>query len=257
MARNDAGGHELGAIDTEETGLRDRFFHLPPALQWVTRAAALGLVLFHVTTALTGELPNFIHRGIHVGIALSLVYVLFGAKRDGRPAWHDYLSIIAVIVICANVVIDYERIIEIGIMGEPPLLDLILGSLLILISLETGRRTIGPFLPLLGVLFLLYAYLGPYIPGVLGHKGFTIKTLLEISYLTTRGMWGLVTAVIATVIAMFIIFGATIATSGAGQALQGISLWVGGRPEPAHLDIYNTSPFWAAMVSLIEWMPLC
>ncbi len=106
MANSDEAGHELGALDTEETGLRDRFFHLPLTLQWVTRFTALALVLFHVTTAWTGELPNFIHRGIHVGIALSLVYVLFGAKRDGRPAWHDYLSIVAVIVICANVVID-------------------------------------------------------------------------------------------------------------------------------------------------------
>jgi TRAP transporter 4TM/12TM fusion protein len=232
MANND-GAHpqdpELSALDTEETGLRDRFFHLPPALQWVTRSTALGLVLFHITTAWTGALPNFIHRGIHVGVALSLVYVLFGARRGGRPAWHDYLSIIVVIAICANVIFNYERIIEIGIMGEPPLTDMILGALLILIALETGRRTIGPFLPLLGVLFLLYAYFGPYIPGVLGHKGFSVKTMLEISYLTTRGMWGLVTAVVATVIAMFIIFGSTIATSGAGQALKGISLWVGGR----------------------------
>ena len=232
MAKNDSGspeGHELDALDTEDTSLRDRFFHLSPIMQWITRFTALALVLFHVVTALTGALPNFMHRGIHVGIALSLVYVLFGAKRDNRPAWHDYLSILVVIVICANVVIDYERIIEIGIMGEPPLLDLVLGSLLIIIALETGRRTIGPFLPVLGILFLLYAYLGPYVPGVLGHKGFTITTLLEISYLTTRGMWGLVTAVIATVIAMFIIFGAVIATSGAGQSLKGISLWVGGR----------------------------
>ncbi|MDP6788178.1 MAG: TRAP transporter fused permease subunit [Rhodospirillales bacterium] len=228
-AAQGASDHDLDAVDTEESGLRDRFFHLPPVLQWVTRLTALAFVLFHITTAWVGALPNFIHRGIHVGIALSLVYVLFGARRGGRPAWHDYLSIIVVIVICLNVIIDYERIVEIGTMGEPPLRDLILGAMLVVISLETGRRTIGPFLPMLGILFLLYAYFGPYIPGLLGHKGFSVKTLLEISYLTTRGMWGLVTAVIATVIAMFIIFGATIAASGAGNSLKGISLWVGGR----------------------------
>ena len=181
-----------------------------------------------MVTAWTGALPNFIHRSVHVGVALVLVYLLFGTGKDRRPSWHDYLSMVLVAAVCINIVVSYERIIELGAVGYPPLHDLILGAVFIVIALETGRRTIGPFLPVLGALFLSYAYFGPYFPGLLGHRGFDLTAILEISY-TTRGMWGLVTAVIATTIAMFIIFGSTISTTGAGQALKGISLWVGGR----------------------------
>ena len=131
-------------------------------------------------------------------------------------------------VLSINIFASYERIIELG-RGYPRLHDLILGAVFIVIALETGRRTIGPFLPVLGAIFLVYAYMGPYVPGLLGHRGFDITTILEISYTTTRGMWGLVTAVIATTIAMFIIFGSTISATGAGQTLKNISLWVGGR----------------------------
>ena len=216
-------------LDTEETGLRERYFRLPHWLQWPTRVCGLVLVVFHVVTAWTGALPNFIHRSIHVGVALILVYLLFGTGRDRRPSWHDYLSMALVATLCVNIVVSYERIIELGAVGYPPLHDLILGAVLIVIALETGRRTIGPFLPVLGVLFLAYAYFGPWFPGLLGHRGFDLTTILEIAYTTTRGMWGLVTAVIATTIAMFIIFGSTISATGAGHALKGISLWLGGR----------------------------
>ena len=133
------------------------------------------------------------------------------------------------IAICANIIIGYDRIINSGFASDPLISDLILGGLFIVISLETGRRTIGPALPTIAVLFLLYAFFGSYFPGILGHRGFGLETILEISYVTTRGLWGLVTAVIATTIAIFIIFGATIAGSGAGQTLRDISLWLGGR----------------------------
>ena len=220
---------EVSAIDTEETGLRERYFRLPAYLQLPTRMIGLTLVIFHLVTAWTGALPNFIHRSVHVGAALILVYLLFGSGKDQRPSWHDYVSILLVIVLSVNIIASYERIIELGAVGYPPLSDLVLGAILIVIALETGRRTIGPFLPILGAIFLAYAYFGPYLPGLLGHRGFDLTTILEISYTTTRGMWGLVTAVIATTIAMFIIFGSTISATGAGTSLKEISLWVGGR----------------------------
>ena len=208
-------------LDTEDTGLRARYFRLPHWLQWPTRVCGLALVAFHVVTAWTGALPNFIHRSIHVGVALILVYLLFGTGRDRRPSWHDYLSMALVAASSINIVVSYERIIELGAVGYPSLHDLILGAVLIVIALETGRRTIGPFLPVLGVVFLAYAYFGPWFPGLLGHRGFDLTTILEIAYTTTRGMWGLVTAVIATTIAMFIIFGSTISATRCRPGAEG------------------------------------
>jgi TRAP transporter 4TM/12TM fusion protein len=220
---------KLDALDSEEQALGARFDVLPRVLANTARVLALALVAFHVVTSWTGVLPNFIHRSIHVAAALTLVYLLFGARRDGRPAWHDYLSIAVVFAISINVIVGYDRIVNAGVIFGPLVSDLILGGLFIIIALETGRRTVGPMLPLIAIAFLIYAYFGPYFPGLLAHRGFGIETILEISYVTTRGLWGLVTAVIATEIAMFIIFGATIAGSGAGQTLRDISLWVGGR----------------------------
>ena len=117
---------ELSVLDTEETGLRERYFRLPHWLQWPTRIIGLALVAFHVVTAWTGALPNFIHRSIHVGVALVLVYLLFGTGKDRRPSWHDYLSMVLVAALCINIVVSYERIIELGAVGYPLLHDVIL-----------------------------------------------------------------------------------------------------------------------------------
>ena len=107
--------------------------------------------------------------------------------------------------------------------------DFVLGIALVLIILEGARRTTGPFLPLLAVAMILYALFGHLIPGSWGHAPFSPQYVLENIYLSELGIWGMVTSLSASLIAIFIIFGAFLLATGAAQSFMDISIIVAGR----------------------------
>jgi TRAP-type uncharacterized transport system fused permease subunit len=101
-----------------------------------------------------------------------LIFLLYPAtKRSprGRVTWVDLIFIGLSVATIAYFIFAYEAMEErMGYVTAP---DLIFGLICILIALETCRRVLGPMLPSLGLLFLLYCYFGPYMPGELQHKG--------------------------------------------------------------------------------------
>ncbi|MDG2764903.1 TRAP transporter large permease subunit, partial [Vibrio parahaemolyticus] len=96
-------------------------------------------------------------------------------------------------------------------------LDLVLGLLAILITLEVTRRAVGPELPIVAILFLLYAYFGPYMPGLLAHRGFSIQRIISHMYLGLEGIMGIPLGVSATFVFMFILFGSILDKTGVGK----------------------------------------
>ncbi len=109
--------------------------------------------------------------------------------------------------------------------------DLYLGGAFILLIFEAGRRILGNILPTFCALFLAFAYFGKYIPGPFAHAGLSVTGLIEELYLTTDGLFGLVTGVSSTYIFTFII--------GAEGFLK------------VELRLYERAMFFAAALSLI------
>ncbi len=108
-------------------------------------------------------------------------------------------------------------------------MDIYLGMVTILLLLEAGRRAVGSAFPILTLLFLLYAYFGPYFPGMWAHRGMGIEEIIQELFLSDRGIWGMITGISATVVAMFIIFGAILSFTGGGQTFIDIALRAAGR----------------------------
>ncbi len=72
-------------------------------------------------------------------------------------------------------------------------------------------------MPIVSIVFLLYAKFGPYLPGLLAHRGFTVERIISQMYLALEGIMGIPLGVSATFVFMFILFGAFLDKTGVGK----------------------------------------
>lgn len=204
---------------------------------------AISYVCFHLYTGYAGPYPNLQQRAIHVGFALILTFlILRPIFRQQKEKWEIILLTIDLIMAgmamwcCAYIFVKYHWIMEHP--AESTNFQLFLGTVAILLTLEASRRTIGLLFPFLTLLFILYALFGPYIPEIpligsslvnWGHRGFSLTYIIQIMFLSDQGLWGFVTGISATIVAMFIIFGAFILFTGGGETFIDLALWFTGR----------------------------
>lgn len=119
-----------------------------------------------------------------------------------------------------------DRILKVG---GTPRMDIIMGTIMIFCVLEATRRTSGKFLSITAVVFILYAMLGPYMPGFLSHKGESWKRIVTFLYVSTEGIFGTPMGIAASYIILFVIFGAFLEAFGTGQWFVDISYAITGR----------------------------
>ena len=206
-------------------------------------AVAVCFVSFHVYTGFAGPLPNLKQRAIHVGFAMVLAFCLMRPtkKKIGDTwaslfLWMDVLFIALTVTACGYIFFNYNWIMEHA--AESTSIQLFLGTLLIILTLETGRRTIGIVFPIFTLCFFMYALYGQYIPDIplvgdylsyWGHRGFSMKHIIQVMYLSDKGLWGFVTGVSSTIVAIFIIFGGFLLSTGAGDTFMDFATRFTGR----------------------------
>lgn len=185
---------------------------------------------FHLFTAATGQYDPQIQRAIHLGFVLFLVYLLYPARATASKhhlAWYDIIFACAGVAVCAYIVYNYETIVLDA--GPATDLDFAFGCASILLVLEATRRIVGLPITLVAVCFLLYAKFGNYLPGMLGHPGFSMRRIVSHMYLTTEGLFGMPLGVSASFVFLFILFGAFLHSTGLGKFFIDLALGAAGR----------------------------
>jgi TRAP transporter 4TM/12TM fusion protein len=184
----------------------------------ITSIIAILMSVFQLYTAGFGTLLSAKQRSLHVIFAFVLGFLLFPAgkksKKD-KASILDYVFILLVVVVFGYLFIFVKEIATKG--GNVTPVDLLFGGLAILLTLEVTRRVVGPELPIVAILFILYAKLGPYLPGLLGHRGFSWERIISHMYLTLEGILGIPIGVSATFVFMFILFGSFLDKTGVGK----------------------------------------
>ena len=175
------------------------------------------------------QMVNIKHHAIHVGLILILGFALYPAcKKASRKkiAWYDWIFIALSIAMPIYVFIRYPAFISTGFSGEK--IDIILGTILIVLVLVASQRLSGWALPILSVIFLVYAIYGRSFPGIFKHRGYTWHRI--VTYLTTDiyGIYGTSIKVSATYIVLFIIFGEVMNKCGMGQFFNDIANAIAG-----------------------------
>ncbi|GHV37227.1 C4-dicarboxylate ABC transporter [Synergistales bacterium] len=187
-------------------------------------------VLYHIVTSRFGMPPLFKHRAIHLGFILCLTWLYYPATKrspQNRPSYPDMALIIASIAMAAYTVFNVDDFALRG--GVAMTRDYVFGAMAILLVLEACRRVAGKGLLLLAVIFLLYAWLGRYIPGVLSHRGYSIQRIIYQMYLTTEGIYGMPIGIASTYLVLFIVFSSMLEKSGLGTLFNDVAMAWGGR----------------------------
>jgi TRAP transporter 4TM/12TM fusion protein len=211
---------------------------------WASTAVAgiaVAMTLFHLYAAYD-IVPTQHLRYIHVAFVLVLSFLLFPVAlrfRNRIQIW-DVLPMLAGIACIVYALWGGDDFLDRATV--PDKLDVIVGGIFILLVLEAARRTTGPIMPIVAVLFLLYAYFGPYLPPPWTHRGFDIARLVGHLFITLEGIFGVAVDVSATLIIMFTIYGAFLQHSGAGKFFIDFSLAVmGGKPSSAGRAVVASS----------------
>jgi len=184
----------------------------------VVSAIAIVTSLFHYYTAGFGILPAVQQRAVHLIFVMILAFLLWPASKKlsrFHLPWYDVILALAGIGVGAYLLVNFKALLFRA--GMPTPLDIAVGILAIILVLEITRRTIGPELPIVAIVFLVYAYLGPYIPSPLGHRGYSINSIVEHIFLTTEGIFGTPLGVSSTFVFLFILYGAFLDKTGVGQ----------------------------------------
>ena len=201
----------------------------------VVSALAIAFSVFQLYTAIFGVLDAQLQRAVHLGFGLALSYLLYPTLDSWpRHTIHPLDAILAVLGAAAPAYIVYEYQNLVLRAAMPTELDIVVGVTGILLVIEAARRVVGIPMVCVVLAFLAYAFAGPYMPGVLAHRGLTVNQLVSHLYYTTEGIFGIPLGVSSTFIFLFILFGAYLESTGLGKffidAANAIAGWASGGP---------------------------
>lgn len=203
---------------------------------------------------------SFIARAWHLGFALSLVFLAFPAyDHRNPPRWvrflhttlpflkssrsnRDYIPLIDILLaILATagalyIVWDFQGIINRQGLPEP--IDVWMGVLTLALLLEAARRALGPALSIICIVFIGYAFVGPWMPDILRHRGIPLDFFINDMYMSTTGIFGVPLGVSTSFVFLFVLFGSLLDRAGAGKyfidvAFSGLGHKVGGPAKAA------------------------
>jgi len=214
--------------------------------------AASTAALFHLYAAGVSPFTALVQRPVHLALMAVLGFLGVGVRtlqkaREGVVPGDEPLGsepenltlfqrlgewigwgLAAMAVVSAFYLgMNHEALVLRSATPQP--LDLLLGVVTIIIVIELARRSTGPGLVVVVLLALAYAFLGPYLPGLLAHRGYGATRLVEHIYLTTEGIWGVPLGVSADFVYLFILFGAVLDVAGGGALLLGLAGRIAGK----------------------------
>lgn len=205
--------------------------------------------LFHLYTAAAGNFEAYLQRSIHLAWVLPLAFVLYPMTKrspmDRVPLWDWALAALAAapgLYSTINYTAITERIQQIDPLTTT---QLVLGALLVVLLLEGTRRIVGLPLALIAGLFAVYMLYGYKLPGLMRGFQFSCSEVVEGLFLTDEGIFSMPLGVSATFVMIFLIFGAFLEKSGAGDWFMSVAqAFTGATPGgPAQIAVVSSCLF--------------
>jgi TRAP transporter 4TM/12TM fusion protein len=209
--------------------------------RWETILLAVlcvGFTLFHLYVLNVYSLEPLLFRAIHVGWGGAIGFMLYSASSRARGTgvpWYDWILVIAFAACTVYIVIELDGLLfRAGAQFTTG--DVISGFIGTLLVLEFTRRAAGLALPIIAAIFIIYCFVGPWMPGVLEHKGFEIPRFFTYIY-SEYGIFGVTTQVSSSYIILFVSFAAFLQVSKVGDYINDLCNamfgWARGGPAKA------------------------
>ncbi|GAA0428032.1 TRAP transporter fused permease subunit [Lentibacillus halophilus] len=220
--KNQTSDHNVSKPETDSESSVEKLFnknvHKSKLIKLAIIAViAISMSIFHMYTSGFGVFEAWKQRSLTLSFILLLIPLLFPSKFEKRLL--NIIIDLAFFILAALVVVYSLQVYPDILFREtdPNQTDVIVGVIAVLLVLEGTRRAVGYFLSALILFFVLYAYFGNYMPGMLVHPGFSVERIVATFYNSTSGMFGIVLGAMSNYIIIFIIFGAFLLKSKAGQ----------------------------------------
>ncbi|WP_022963122.1 TRAP transporter permease [Halopseudomonas pelagia] len=157
-------------------------------------------------------------RSIHLAFAIFLGFMAFPALKRS-PREHvpilDWVLALAASFCAAYLYVFYSELASRP--GNPTTFDVVVGVAGLVLLLEATRRALGPPLMIVALVFLVYCLAGPYMPGILAHRGVSVQALVNHQWLTSQGVFGIALGVSTSFVFLFVLFGSLLDKAGAGN----------------------------------------
>ena len=194
---------------------------LTGSASFIVSSLLVLMSIVHLYQACFGVFEATLQRSLHLMFTISLTFLILSFEKEKllkKISWYDIILFFLGAISFGWIILNHERLIwRMPYLSPVTTIDSIMCVIAVLLVLEASRRTIGLALPLLTSIFILYSFLGDYIPGLFHHEGVPLFLFVDHIYLTTEGLFSKIIGVIATYTFIFICFGGFLEISGVGN----------------------------------------
>ncbi len=106
--------------------------------------------------------------------------------------------------------------------------EMVFGTIAIVLCFEMCRRVLGPILPIVTVVFLIYLFFGYLFPRGLSHEQMPARSIISFIY-SQEGIYGVVTNVFATYVFLFMVLGSIFTVTRVGDVFVDLAFAIVGR----------------------------
>ncbi|MEW6661783.1 MAG: TRAP transporter permease [Bacillota bacterium] len=189
---------------------------------------AIGIAFSAIYAAKFGPpFPAWQYRALFVGLMAILAFYYYPFRKGRLSYLMDVVPFLLAVATTAYMFFQYPSSEFRG--GNPSQWDLIFGTILIFLIIEGCRRSNGWPMALVAGFFVCYIFIGPYLPGLLGHRGFRFVKMVDYMFLSTMGIFSELVNIGATILLLFILFGSFLVKSGIGQFFINLACSLMGR----------------------------
>jgi TRAP transporter 4TM/12TM fusion protein len=189
-----------------------------------------AVAVFYLWATSVGVLSLQYFRGIAVLYSLVVPLLLYAARARSpreRPSLWDLGLALAVTAGVLYWILEHEAMAYRA--GAYTWLDIAMGVVVTLVAIEAARRVLGWGMAMCAILPIAYALFGSHLPYIIGHRGFTLRRVIEYVYLTSDGIFGVMADVVAGFIIPFVVFGAFMEVAGVAKFFVDLALATLGR----------------------------
>lgn len=226
--------------DTRGRGTPRRF------LQGAILVLSAFITLYHVFVALSSSLSMMQQRVVHLFCFLIVWFLLLAARPETKRLKRSLSLVAAALAAALGAYFIAQTapmvLLQKGIWGISTL-DMLAGILLMALILEVSRQAVGLALPIIAVVFVLYALTGPMLPSLIAHKGYDLGYITSYVAWTSEGIFGTPIGAATSFVVLYIVFGELLDQFGAGQFFIDIAYALTGRMRggPAEASVVSSA----------------
>src|SRR5699024_6849187 len=166
---------------------------------------AVILSTFHLYTSFLGNLEPWLQRATHLGLVLIIAFMVPFTKESKKSIPKlvvDVILLLLSILFLLYSFLSYPAISERA--GDSTLYDKVFTLILVVLLLIASKRFLGWALPIIAGVFIVYTFVGPYLPGVFTHNGFSTGIIVDQLFISMSGIMGPAIAASSVFISIFL-----------------------------------------------------